>query len=142
MRKEIVFALLAGIAFGLVIAFGVWKSNSSQEKTKQNQETNSQSNQITPTSLPESGLTILKPEEYEVVNTNTINIEGITEAEAQIVVSSEEKDFLIKADKDGGFNLDIPLISGLNEIVVTSFLKNGKNAVIKLPIVYSQDFQK
>lgn len=142
MRKEIIFALLAGIAFGLVIAFGVWRANSNQKAPEQNQENNTQENQVNPTPKTTSGLTILKPEEYEVTGENTVNVEGITEPEAQVVISTEEKDFLTKADKDGGFNIDVPLISGLNEIIITSFFGNDKSSSVKLPIVYSQDFQK
>jgi hypothetical protein len=142
MRKEIIFALLAGIAFGLVIAFGVWRANSNQKAPEQNQENKTQQSQVAPTPKTAGGLTILKPEEYEVFNENTVSIEGITESEAQVVISTEEKDFLTKANKDGGFNVDVPLVSGLNEIIITSFFGDDKSSSVKLPIVYSQDFQK
>lgn len=142
MRKEIVFALLAGITFGLVIAFGVWRANSNQKAPEQNQENKTQQGQVAPTPKTAGGLAILKPEEYEVLNENTVSIEGVTEPEAQVVVSTEEKDSLTKADKDGGFNINVSLVSGLNEIVVTSFFGDDKSSSLKLPIVYSQDFQK
>lgn len=141
MRKEIIFALLAGITFGLVIAFGIWKTNSNQNR---NQEETQKASSISPTSQPQkaSGLTILKPEENEVVSSNSATIEGITEPESKIVISAEDQDILIKSDKDGGFSINLPLINGLNEIVITSFLKDNKTETVKLPIVYSEGFQK
>lgn len=143
MRKEIFFALLAGIAFGLVIALGIWKTNSNRELTEEQKENDIQTKQLTDFKLSDTeGITILKPDEYEVTNNNTINIEGITEKGAQIAISSEDKDFLINSDKNGGFKIDIPLIGGLNEIIITSFSKDGKETSLKLPVIYSKDFQE
>jgi sortase (surface protein transpeptidase) len=142
MRKEIIFALFAGIAFGLVVAFGVWRTNSNPEVTKKENSIQEKKTTEETKTQSSSNLAILKPEEYEVVSENKVNIEGITEPEAQIIISTEEKDFLITADKDGGFYFETPLIGGLNEIVITSFLKDKEKISVKLPVVYSQDFQK
>ncbi|BCX14957.1 MAG: hypothetical protein KatS3mg088_640 [Patescibacteria group bacterium] len=142
MRKEIIFALLAGITFGLVIAFGIWKTNSNQNSSQEEMQKASSSANPNPQTPTAGALTILKPEENEVIGSNSTTIEGVTEPESKIVISNENQDLLIKSDKDGGFSVNIPLISGLNEIIVTSFLKDNKTETVKLPIVYSEGFQK
>lgn len=142
MRKEIIFALLAGITFGLVIAFGIWKTNSNQNQNINQEEIQNSSNSSTSQTQISSDLTILKPEENEVISSNSATIEGVTEPESKIVISAEEQDLLIKSDKNGGFSINVPLISGLNEIVITSFLKDNKTVTVRLPIVYSEGFKK
>lgn len=142
MRKEIIFALLAGITFGLVIAFGIWKTNSNQNSNQEEMQKASSTANPNPQTPTAGGLTILKPEENEVIGSNSTTIEGVTEPESKIVISTEDQDLLIESDKDGGFSINIPLISGLNEIIVTSFLKDNKTETVKLPIVYSEGFQK
>ncbi len=142
MRKEIFFALLTGIAFGLVVAFGIWKTNYKTEPTSEEKQTiiseNKEKQQEKETS---NGITIFKPEENEILNQETTIIEGITEPNAKLAISAEEKDYLITADQNGGFSQEIKLTGGINEILITAFTQKGEVNTL-LPIVYSKEFER
>lgn len=141
MRKEILFALITGIAFGLVITFGIWRTNYKKEESKQTVEETQEKKETSIEKTSPSGLTILKPEENELVTEETIKIEGITEPEAQVVISTEGSDYLTKADNKGGFSKEVKLVKGINEILITSFTKK-EEVTITLPLVYSSEFEK
>ena len=139
MRKEILFALITGIAFGLVIAFGIWRANYKRETQVQLETKIEEKKPETKERSPQNGLTILKPEENEISTQDTIRIEGITEPETEIIISSEDGDYLTKSNKDGGFAQEIKLVGGFNEIVITAFTKK-EEITTKLPLFYSSEF--
>jgi len=85
---------LAGITLGLVIAFGIWKSNANSrqaEKTTTSQENIQPTGEKLPPPTVAEGLTILKPEDNEVITTNETDLEGITEPQAIVIISTEKK---------------------------------------------------
>jgi len=142
MRKEIFFALLTGIAFGLVVAFGVWRANYKTEPSPEEKQTTTSENKEKPQEKEvSSGLTILKPEENELLNQDTVVVEGITEPNAKVVISAEDKDYLTNADQNGGISQEIKLTGGVNEILITAFTQKGEVNVL-LPVVYSKEFKK
>ena len=138
MRKEIIFAIASGILFGLVVAFGIWKANSSI-KTSNQQQVSTQKEEETPKA--QFGLTIAKPEENTVTNKKTITLSGISKINAWIVISGDEKDYVIQADEKGGFEYEIDLIGGVNEIIVTAFDETGASVEKKEIVVYSTEFE-
>lgn len=142
MRKEILFALLTGIAFGLVVAFGIWRTNYSPKTIQEKEQTTiSKEEEESPKKESVQGLTILKPEENELLSQDSVIIEGITEPNAKLVISTEDKDYLVNADQEGGFSQEIKLIGGINEILITAFIQKGETSVL-LPIVYSKELEK
>jgi hypothetical protein len=138
MRKEIVYAVLAGSLLGLVIAFGVWRVNSALNKGNSSGPAGSPS----PTPLSELGLTIAKPENESVSIDGKVTISGLTRPTATLVISAEEEDYLIPVNEDGTFKKEIDLIGGVNQILVTSFDASGRSIDEKLTIVYSSEFAK
>jgi hypothetical protein len=139
MRKEILFAIVAGVLFGLVISFGIWKANSS---INPNSTSNSQNASPTPTIQGPSqiGLTIAKPQEYEIVSENQVAISAITSPDSWVSISAEDQDYVAKSDAKGAFEMNVSLIKGLNEIIVTAFDQSGNQETHTLPIVYSTEF--
>ncbi len=138
MRKEVLYAILAGSLLGLVIAFGVWRANSAFNNG------NSSKPAVSPTPTPFSkfGLTIAKPENEVVSINNKITISGLTNPDATLVISAEEKDYFPIVAKDGTFEKEIDLIGGVNQILITSFDPTGRSVNEKLTIVYSSEFAK
>jgi hypothetical protein len=135
MRKEILFAILAGALFGLIIAFGIWRLNSTLSPSDQS------STEASPTpSATEFGITIAKPEKYQVLINSDVTVSGITKENAWVVVSSEDEDYVLQADSGGGFEAEIELIGGANQIVVTAFDNTGASVEESLILVYSAEF--
>ena len=142
MRKEIFFAILAGSLFGLIIAFGIWKANSSMKSNGVISETSPSEEISSPTPQPQIGLTLAKPEDMDVVTESPIILSGATKPNAWVTISAENKDYLIKADINGGFQQLIDLIGGANEILITSFDESGNSNTQNLIVVLSSEFAK
>lgn len=136
MRKELLWATLIGITFGVVIAFGVWRINSSIEP----------SNTVVKSPLPSASssdfrVTLDKPTYGDVVVEETTNVSGITKPSALVMVSGEDEDYLIQSNESGVFNQDVDLIPGVNQIKITAFDPKGVQSVETVLIVFSSSFQ-
>lgn len=124
MRKELVFAIIAGISIGLVVAFGTWKVSKIIKKNAPiviNKETPSPKNNVS------ISIDILK--DFDVVNKNPV-IKGLTSANTDIIISTDEKDYYTKSNPDGEFEQEIELPSGMSEVKIND---------IKLTLVYSTE---
>jgi len=139
MRKEILFAILAGALFGLVIAFGVWKANNAVKPSGVS-DTN---DKVTSSTQPnQMGLTLSQPNEYEIFTSSETTVKGITQANSWINISGESHDYSLKADNNGSFEQIVGLASGVNEISVTSFNDDGDSTTEKIVVVFSSEFDK
>ncbi len=137
MRKELVWAAIIGISFGLVIAFGVWRVNASlkpkgisTQKTPQPHAKNS-----------EFQIVLDKPQNNDVVAQGTTAVSGITKPLSWTTVSGETDDYIVQADEQGVFSQNVSLISGVNQIKLTAFDTQGAQSVGKVLVVYSSAFQ-
>lgn len=140
MRKEIIFAILAGAIFGLVIAFGIWKANSSiKSKNDSEKEVVDVTDSQGGTSMiGDFSITLIKPESNTVVSKSVTVVSGITKPDVWLVISAEEDDYIVKTGSDGSFEEEVELIAGANEIVVTAIEENTNNSVYdKFLVVYS-----
>lgn len=139
MRKEIIFAILAGVTFGLIIAFGVWRANVALRpdgvSTTAPEDTSS-------TVQGDFGITIAKPQDYQVITTSSVTLTGISKSNVWIVVSTEEEDYVEKTDESGEFKIEIDVVGGVNEVIITAFDTDGAEAQKKLTLVYSSEFAK
>src|SRR3989304_8398019 len=136
MRKEILFAFIVGLIFGLVIAFGVWRINSSLNPRKQ--EATSTENTEKQHQAP---ITLAQPTENDVVSQSPMAISAITVPNALVAVAAEEEDYLTGADTKGAFGLEVDAVGGVNQIVFTSF-EGGKPNSYTLTVVYSTEVSK
>ncbi|HWA51704.1 MAG TPA: hypothetical protein VG895_01455 [Patescibacteria group bacterium] len=146
MRKEILFAIIAGGAFGLLIAFGAWKANAilKSKSTPSSSSTPLASNIPTATSSTN--------QEFKIVLQNLVNnqlatdtpiaISGTTNPNTWVVISGEDGDSIIDASTSGGFSANTDLEGGVNQIIVSGFDENGNEADANLNLVFSSQFQK
>ncbi len=139
MRKEVVFALIAGSLLGLVIAFGIWRANIALNGNKSGQKAVSSP---APTPSIQFGITLAKPEDLDVVIVSPQTFSGITKPNAWVVISTDVNDYFVQAGSDGTFNQDIKLATGVNQIALTAFSETGETATTKLVLVYSPEFAK
>ena len=142
MRKEIVFAIFAGVIFGAIVAFGVWRANSAL-KGDGEQNTTTSTQTISEPEENESldfGLTIAKPTQDDVVTEPSIAISGITSPNSLVVISSEEEDFIIQSEEKSSFEQNIELIGGINRITITAFDNSGNSTKETVRIIYSSEF--
>lgn len=141
MKKEILIAIVIGFILGLVITFGIWIANKSlkESNTSQPQET-VENNNNTPTPAQTQGkmqLTIISPEDNNLVNQEKVQIVGKTSPSAEVAAAYPDGEKIIEADENGDFTIDITLVGGGNEITISAF-DNQNNEISKtLNLVYS-----
>ncbi len=140
MQKEVLIAIIFGSLLGVVVAFGIWKTNNAL-KTKENEKVTQELNPGAEDSSAKkegvAGLSIIKPEEKSVFNTNPVVFSGITGPNQYIIISGEDRDLALISDNSGGFSADLNLISGLNEVGVYSYDKGGNAQKKSLLLIYT-----
>ena len=137
MRKEIIFAIAAGVIFGVIIAFGFWRLNSSF-KESQSQTTNKNLDTKSPDEL---SLAIISPENLDIIIESPFIITGLTKSNTWVSISSEEEDFVFKSEENGEFNQEIDLIGGANQLLISVFDENGNSIDESIIVVYSTEFK-
>jgi len=144
MRKEILIAIIAGIAFGLVIAFGVWRVNSALEPNKEvSQSSPETSNEnIGLEKNSKSTISLVTPNENDVVGETPVVLSGIAKVNSKIIISAEKEDYIIETDEKGGFEQEVDLIGGINQIILQAFDENETSVKKELTIVFSTEFGK
>ena len=137
MRKEVIWAVVAGITFGLVIAFGVVRVNSTLKPK-------GESTQASPTPQATPGefrITLDKPENEDVITSDSVTVSGLTKPESIVVISGEEADYITKSNSQGLFSDEVTLISGVNQIKITAFGEGNSQSTQKVLVVYSSAFE-
>jgi hypothetical protein len=133
MRKEVVFAIIAGILIGLLGAFGAWKA---AKMLKPKPVTIIKKE--TPQTKKINNLTIDNYKDFDVV-TNSPIINGVSEPNAKILITTIENDYFGKANENGEFQIEISIPAGLSKIKIYD-LDAGTNE--ELTLVYSSEVEE
>ena len=138
MKKEVLFAIIAGSILGLIIAFGIWKVNSA---LRLRSDQDNKTSQTSPPPKEEFGITLANVDNLNVVGVSPFTLKGITKPEVWLITSTQEKDYLTTSDKKGEFAQEVNFLGGINSLVFTAIEKDGKTAVTKLSLVYSTQLE-
>ncbi len=142
MRKEFIIAVISGISLGLIFAFGIWRVNKAFKKdefTSKITETPIQSENKTDEKIE---LTVIKPEEDDIVSQTPLKISGLTKPNTTLIISAEKNDYILQTSTDGSFEQEIDLIGGVNEIIFAYLDNENLTKTESLRIVYSTEFEK
>jgi hypothetical protein len=126
MRKEVVFAIIAGISLGLLFAFGSWKVAQIIKKKNLNQNITSQINELPKSIKNTIAFSVDYPENNSTLGTNLVKITGSNTPSLPVIISTPTKDHLTKADLNGKFEAEVALSTAINSIIITNFDENKK----------------
>jgi len=140
MRKEILFAIIAGGLFGAIIAFGVWRANVALAPGKASVTVSEP--ETKPKADGELAISLAKPEELDVVSVSPTTVSGVTSPNTWVVLSTDETDYIIKSNNIGSFEQKIELIGGVNQISITAFRDTANSVEKNLTLIYSTEFPK
>lgn len=141
MKKELVIAIIIGFSLGLVVTFGIWTANKSLKKaastTQEISET--KTGALSPTPTTSSSLLIINsPEQDFLTDVEKINVSGKTVPESTVAIVYENGEKILSTDSEGNFSTEITLISGANEIKISSFDKDDNEVTKTITGVYSK----
>ncbi len=144
MRKEIIVAVIMGLILGMVIAYGIYRTNQTIDNKIENTNTNNGlSSPSEDTSINnEVKLTVIEPENLDGIIENPITLSGLTQQNSYVVVSSENDDVVLKSDTKGGFSTTVNLLGGINQILVKSPNPDKLSDGHIITLVYSSEFIK
>ncbi len=128
MRKEVLFAIIAGISIGLIIAFGAWRVSKLINK-----KPNTQTTQKTPPPNQNLSLSVSNLDDYYIITENPYTIKGLSTPKDPIIVSTIEEDYFTTTNEDGTFEIEVEFPAGLSEVKI-----NEK----KILVVFSTEFGK
>lgn len=126
MRKEALYAIIAGISIGLLTAFGIWKV----AKIVKKQTLLNQNIIITPKPVVPTILEVNEIKDYDVINLSPFEITGSSVPYTDIVLSTVDNDYYTQSDQNGLFKILIELPAGISEINI-----NDK----KIILIYSSE---
>lgn len=142
MRKEVLIAVAAGILFGIVLAFGIWRANSALKPAPPLKSEESQSQATRSQDSEEFAISLILPNQYDVITDSPVLVSGVTSSGSWVLLSAEEKDYIIKADETGKFEQEVELAPSVNQIVISAFNSEGNSISQSLTVVYSTEFQQ
>ena len=138
MRKEVIFAIIIGLALGGVILYGLQLANRSAKEAASAAGTPSaQVAPANPTPAVESRLTLSEPLDHAVVNTAAIKISGKTSPAGTVAIENSEDDILVTADAIGSFTANFKLTGGENLIKITTLFPDQKTETSEISIIYT-----
>jgi len=126
MRKEVLYAIIAGISIGLLAAFGTWRVS---KLVKVTPAPVTKKEVITTKNI--DSVTIDGLKNYDVVIENP-TIKGLYTPNADIVISTQDSDYYVKSNSEGEFELQIEIPAGLSIIKIND---------TKLALVYSTEVE-
>jgi len=139
MRKEVILAIIGGVALGLLVIGGLWWTN--KTTTEESPIVPSPTPLITqaPTLTPALSLPleIINPENESIIEEEEITLEGKTIPGSVVVVIYPEGENIVEADEEGNFETEITLVGGANEIKITAYDEEGNQAEKNLTLIYS-----
>lgn len=132
-------AILVGL-FAAGVAFYLYQSTRAlpPEKT-QTIAIAKPTNAITPPPAETGLLTIDTPKEDEVFNKKQIRVSGKAEADATIIVSTEDADQIAEPAANGTFTVTVSIPDGTSILRVTSILPSGEETVVNRAVTFTTE---
>jgi hypothetical protein len=141
MKTEKVVLSFIAVLLGLVvagIAYFVYQSTKSIPSSKIPTITIAQ-----PSPTPQSSviLSVDQPTDNAVVTSRTLTINGKTNPDATIILTTSSDDQIVTPASNGNYSVTTTIASGENQILVTAIGSNGEETSKKITITYStEDF--
>ncbi len=134
MRKEVAFAVIAGVSIGLIIAFGSWRVTKTLKRKPITSEI-----QKTPPQKGNLVLDINNLSDYDIITEKLFKVTGISKPQSIIVISTTEEDFYTKSNDDGSFEIDMSFPAGLSEVIINDL---SLQTIQKMTLINSSEFKK
>lgn len=136
MKKELLWAGIIGIIFGIAIGFGTWRV-----RNKMKSVTNFFPTPTPQTSKGQVKIALDKPENLRVYSENPISVTGLTKSLNWVIISTDDSDYLTTSLDDGSFSQTVEFSGGVNNVQAISVDADGGSATQKVLALYSESFK-
>jgi hypothetical protein len=136
MKKEIIIAILIGLALGLFITYGIYQARTGLS------DRSIDPNLITqPTSdTPFSGeLALNSPLDESVQNENTVSVSGTTLPNSFVVVFVGNNETITHSDDSGNFSVEVELEDGGNVVTVFVIDEDGSSLSVERTVTVTDE---
>lgn len=141
MQKEVFLAIIFGSILGLLVAYGVWRTNSTLDNRQKDYKPITQTNnQNERTNDLEPNLGVVTPVNLSAVTSSPIVVTGIVNDLENILISTNSRDYLISVTEKE-FSQEIELDSGLNQIIFSGFSNEKVEDSELLQVAYSNQIE-
>ncbi len=138
MKKEILFAIFIGLSLGLLITYGIYRAQKSEENLAvQTTDTIASLEASDEATLSEQDITLFSPEDESVQDEPSVTIAGSTTPESFVIIFVENESFISSADEGGNFALETELTKGSNVIRVHSLTEDGEKDILERTVVFT-----
>jgi hypothetical protein len=136
MRKEIIIAIILGLAVGLSITYVFYQSQDEEQTQVENVQL-----ETTPepsiTDELSTNLSVLSPEDESITDQEEIKVAGNTFANAFVVILVNNQEYITQTDETGNFSTDVTLETGSNILQVNSISEDGVKAKKEVTTIYT-----
>jgi len=137
MKKEILLAVIIGLAFGLVITYGLYRVRKATQTAK-TQPISTTAPIASPGSVAGSPLlTILHPEDNIVQEELGTTVTGTAQPNAIVVLFINDEEHISTVDSSGNFSFTVDLKPGSTILSVHVIDENGETVTAERAIVVS-----
>ena len=142
MKKETLFALFLGVAFGVIVSLIMISRTKDRQMGKTTPLTSGKKSSVAITNdVQTQSFTISEPQEKQIIVTNSVIIKGSASKNDLLIVQSPIKDLAYQLENDN-FEVKMPLALGENVISLTIYPNNSQGHMQqKLLRVYYLDEQ-
>jgi len=152
LNHSMIKELLLAIVFGLLIGFGL--SGTFYFVRQNKNKPDSTPNVVIPTPAPlddispspnqdssilhsNPNLKITSPQNFDIISTNKTTIEGQTNPNSLLIITTPLKNYHLNANSQGVFSQEIILESGFNAINLTAIDENDQENHLEFFLTYS-----
>lgn len=137
-RKEITLAVIIGLLVGLVVVGGIIRARTALDNIAP-QDLSFKARKASPSPSPklDSLFLQLTTPDNQVLDTDSLIIEGSTLPGTYVVILGEKSEYIIVPNELGDFSQEIGLVAGANTIKITSYRDDGEQVETVLNAVYT-----
>lgn len=138
MKKEVFFAILLGLSFGLIVTYGIYRA--SQADTQQQLATILETTNLDVANEENSAISTIvidAPLNESIVDEQRQTISGTTLSNSFVVIYVNETPYVTTADQAGAFSISADLRLGSNVIGVHALNENGQETVSEIVVGYT-----
>lgn len=139
MRKEIVLAIVIGLAVGLILTYGFYLARTALQRDPSN---NLNQQALTSPSPDPSGngvLSVISPVDESVQSSSSVTITGATIVNSFVVIFVNDEEFITTADESGNFSIEAELEDGSNVITVHAIDEDGKQTTVERTVIVVEE---